>query len=466
MSGIQLPAYQIWADVNQGEDVTVRASQQARVLDANLFGHWAFNHSTSSPGTDTFGYNGGVIISAAGAVSIAANGTVGLTDNATNYVERTLAGVVSANVAGFTAGRLPMYKVVVAAHVWTSVTDYRQFGAQLQTALLAIAQLTPAADKLPYFTSATAAALADLSAFARTLLDDADAAAARTTLGAASQTALDAAIAGLSFKDSVRAKSTGNVNVANPGTATFDGVTLANGESLLLGSQTAPAENGLYTFNGAGVALTRRTDADAWAELVGGFVAVEEGTTFADTMWLFTANQGGTLGTTAITLTQFGITGPHTHAATDISDSTAAGRALLTAATATAQRALLNVEHYSIQREIGDGTNVIPAGVWCDVFIDIPGDIVEVTLLGNESGSIVIDLWKCTYAQFDNTTRPVVADSITAAAKPTISSAHKSQDSTLTGWTRALAVANVIRVKVDSVTNLKRVLMNIKVART
>ena len=122
---------------------------------------------------------------------------------------------------------------------------------------------------------------------------------------AATKAYVDGLVAGLNSmfdsKGSVKAATTGPITISNPATDTFDGVTLANGELLLVKNQSAPAENGIYVFNGSGAALTRSESMDSWGEIPGALVAVEEGSANADTLWLCTSNQGGTLGTTAIT---------------------------------------------------------------------------------------------------------------------------------------------------------------------
>lgn len=125
---------------------------------------------------------------------------------------------------------------------------------------------------------------------------------------AATKIYVDTAIANLNSifdsKQSCRAATTGNINLANPGTNSFDGVTLANGDRLFVRAQSSAAENGIYVFNGSGSAMTRASDFDAWAEIPGAFFAVEEGTTYADTIWLCTNNAGGTLGSTSIAFQQ------------------------------------------------------------------------------------------------------------------------------------------------------------------
>lgn len=87
--------------------------------------------------------------------------------------------------------------------------------------------------------------------------------------------------------------------------------------------------------------------------------------------------------------------------------------------------------------------------------------IDSVTLLANPSGSIVVDIWKDTYANFP----PTVADTITASAKPTISSGVKYEDTTLTGWNKSIAAGDVLYFNVDSCTSITTVSVILKVTR-
>jgi hypothetical protein len=111
------------------------------------------------------------------------------------------------------------------------------------------------------------------------------------------------------FKGNAKASTTANVTVSNPGTSTFDGVTLSSGDLILLLAQSAAAENGLYVFNGSGSALTRHAAMDNWVEVPGAMVTVDQGTSNADKIYLCTSDQGGTLGTTAINFIVINSTG-------------------------------------------------------------------------------------------------------------------------------------------------------------
>lgn len=88
---------------------------------------------------------------------------------------------------------------------------------------------------------------------------------------------LQAAIDGVSWKDSVRVSTQGNLNLSSPG-ATIDGVTMVSGDRVLVRSQSTGSQNGIYVWNGAAVAMTRSTDASTFAELEAAVVVVEEGT--------------------------------------------------------------------------------------------------------------------------------------------------------------------------------------------
>lgn len=119
-------------------------------------------------------------------------------------------------------------------------------------------------------------------------------------------------------------------------------------------------------------------------------------------------------------------------------------------------------ETTSIQVVISGGGSAISTGIKTDYEVPFSGTITAARLFADQTGSIVIDIWNDTYANFP----PTDADSITASAPPTLSSAVKSEDTTLTGWTKTVDAGDILRFNVDSAATVTRVTLSLTITRT
>lgn len=116
---------------------------------------------------------------------------------------------------------------------------------------------------------------------------------------------------------------------------------------------------------------------------------------------------------------------------------------------------------------IDGGGVAITTGLKGYVTVDFNCTITQATLLSNQTDSAVVNIYKCTYSQFDaSSTHPVVGDKITSATPPTLSSAVKAQDSTLSSWNVTITAGDVLAFNVDSVTLAQRLTLILKVTRT
>jgi hypothetical protein len=117
---------------------------------------------------------------------------------------------------------------------------------------------------------------------------------------------------------------------------------------------------------------------------------------------------------------------------------------------------------FAINFIIDGGGEELTTGQKGHLELPFAGVFASVRLLADQPGSVVVDIWKDTYANFP----PTVSESITASAKPTLSSAQKSEDTSLTGWTTVFSAGDILAFNVDSVSDVERVTLSLRGRRT
>lgn len=113
------------------------------------------------------------------------------------------------------------------------------------------------------------------------------------------------------YKVNVRGATVGPITIANDLNSgdSLDGLTLANGDRILVKDQSTASQNGIYVV---GASPARSSDANSWAELNGAIVAVAAGTANAGNVYVIKTAESGTLGSTNITVEEKGATGAGT----------------------------------------------------------------------------------------------------------------------------------------------------------
>lgn len=231
---------------------------------------------------------------------------------------------------------------------------------------------------------------------------------------------------GLGVKLPVRVATTGE-DVTLYGLQSIDGVTLAEGDRVLLKDQNDPTQNGIRI---ASVGPWRRAgDADDNSDIAPGMIIdVTQGALNAGTIYTL-------VGASTMQV---------------IVDTTALQFASVSLNPPVAFDPILD------SGDIG----LVPG---LKVQLEVPARmrLQQWTLFAEETGSIVIDIWRAPFAMLPLT----LADSITGATPPTLVTSQFARSNDLAGWDIDLAPGDILGFSILSVSGIARIKLSLTANR-
>lgn len=110
---------------------------------------------------------------------------------------------------------------------------------------------------------------------------------------------------------------------------------------------------------------------------------------------------------------------------------------------------------------VSDGAgSPLTSGIKLDLQIPFNCEVTAWTLLADQTGSIVVDVWHDAYSNYP----PTVADSITGGAPPTIVGNNKATGG-VAGWQTSITAGDTLRFNINSVSTIQRITLILDVVK-
>jgi hypothetical protein len=102
------------------------------------------------------------------------------------------------------------------------------------------------------------------------------------------------------------------------------------------------------------------------------------------------------------------------------------------------------------------------------IYIEMPFalTLTSARLFADQSSSVVVDVWKDTYANFPPTVADTIINTGGGGVKPVLSSTQKYEDTGLVGWSKNFNAGDILEINVDSATTITVLIISLRFDKT